>query len=88
MPTQHRRHSVTETPELTEVLAPLRARVPDVRFGELVELGAREKLRQLDAAEPNRQAAWARLADRVRTRDTGGDPELADRARREGWAPR
>jgi len=85
VPTQHKRHSVTETPDVTAALAPLRERQAAVRLGELIVLGAREKLRQLDQADPDAQAARRRLADRVRTRQVGGDPELADHARRSGW---
>lgn len=85
MPTQHKRHSVTETPEVAQALAPLRARAGEVRLGELVVLGAREKLRQLVHEDPAAQAARERLARRTVDRCTGGDPALADRVRREGW---
>lgn len=85
MPTRHPRHSITETPEVAEALAPLRGRTDDVRMGELVVLGAREKLRQLDAADPDRAAARERLAALVCSRATGGSRDLADQVRREGW---
>ena len=85
MPTQHKRHSVTETPDVAAALAPLRAREADVRLGELIVLGAKEKLRQLDAADPNVERARQRLADRVRSRRVGASPELAEEVRRSGW---
>jgi hypothetical protein len=85
MPTQHKRHSVTETPDVAAALAPLRARDADVRLSELIVLGAREKLRQLDEGDPAVERARQRLADRVRSRRVGGSPELADEVRRSGW---
>jgi len=85
VPTRHKRHSVTETPEVAAALDPLRARLGDVRLGELVVLGAREKLRQLARDDVDAVEARERLAQRVRRRESGGDVELADRVRREGW---
>lgn len=86
MPTRHKRHSVTETPEVARALAPLRERLGEIRLGELVVLGAQEKLRQLERDHGEARQARERLAQRVRDRRSGGDPELADRVRREGWA--
>lgn len=85
MPTQHKRHSITETPAVAAALAPLRERQEEVRLGELIVLGAREKLRLLDHTDPAAQSARQRLADRVRAREVGGSPQLADEVRRGGW---
>ncbi len=85
MPTRHKRHSVTETPDVAAALRPLRARQADVKLGELIVLGAREKLRQLERDEDEATQARQRLAQRVRGRATGGDADVADRVRRDGW---
>lgn len=83
MPTRRKRHSVTETPDIAVALAPLRARAVEVRLGELIVLGAEAKLRQLDEMD-HVERARQRLADRVRSRRVGADPEIADQARRSG----
>ncbi len=86
MPTQHKRHSVTETPDVARALEPLRRRGADVKLSELIVLGAGEKLRRLDRDDPEAQQARTRLAERVLARRSGGSPELADRVRHEGWS--
>ena len=77
---------MTETPELARALAPLRERLGEVRLGELVVLGAQEKLRRLERDHAETRQARQRLAQRVLERRSGGDPEAADRVRREGWS--
>ena len=72
----------TFSSEVTAALAPLRAREEGVRLGELIVLGAREKLRRLDATEPGVERARRRLAGRVLERKVGGLPALADEVRR------
>ncbi len=86
MPTRHKRHSVTETPEVTRALAPLRERLGEVKLRELIVLGAHEKLRELERDHADARQARQRLAQRVLQRRSGGDAELADRVRREGWS--
>lgn len=87
MPTTRRRHAITETPPVQEALDELRAelRVDKVPLGEIVVLGAREKLRQLREEREDVLAKRRRLSDRIRAREPVGDPVLADEVRRHGW---
>jgi hypothetical protein len=88
VPTKHRRHAITETPPVREALDQLRAELDSDRLelGELVILGAREKLAQLRAAHDLTSARRRALADRVRRRDIPADRAAAGDVRRSGWA--
>ena len=68
VPTSHPRHSITETPELADVLRPLRERLGDdmPTLAELLRRGAVAELRALDARERARGAALASFVDRLR----------------------
>jgi hypothetical protein len=88
VPTKHRRHAITETPPVREALDELRAELDSDRLelGELVILGAREKVAQLRAAHDLTSARRRALADRVRHRDIPADRAAAEDVRRSGWA--
>jgi hypothetical protein len=88
MPTQHRRHAITETPPVKAALDELRAQLGDARieFGELVILGARQKLAELQAERDDAAARRRALAARVRRRDVLTDRDAADAVRRSGRA--
>jgi hypothetical protein len=87
MPTKRRRHAITETPPVQAALDELREALGDdrVEMGELVILGAQEKLARLRAEQDNTSAMRRRLADRVRRRDIPADRVAADEVRRAGW---
>jgi hypothetical protein len=89
VPTQRRRHAITETPPVQEALDELRRELGDepLRLSELVILGAREKLAKLRAERDDIQARRRRLADRIRAGDLPLDVEAADEVRRTGWVP-
>lgn len=57
-----------------------------VEMGELVILGAREKLARVRAEQDDTAAMRRRLADRIRRRDVPADRAAADEVRRAGWA--
>jgi hypothetical protein len=88
MPTQHRRHAITETPPVKAALDELREQLGDARieFGELVILGAHQKAAQLRAAHDETAARRSALAERVRRRDLAVDRAAADEVRRAGWS--
>lgn len=88
MPTKHRRHAITETPPVQEALDELRAALGGerVELGELVILGAQEKLARVRAEREDTSALRRRLAERVRRRDIPADRAAADEVRRTGWA--
>ena len=88
MPTKRRRHAVTETPPVQAALNELRAEVGDARIelGELVILGAHQKVAQLRAQRDETNVRRKQLADRVRRRDVPADRAAADEVRRTGWA--
>ena len=88
MPTQHRRHAITETPPVKAALDELREQLGDARieFGELVILGAHQKAAQLRAARDETAARRRALAERLRRRDLPVDRAAADEVRRAGWA--
>lgn len=88
MPTSRRRHAVTETPPVQEALDELRAELGSdkVPMGELVILGAREKVRALRAERNDVLARRRRLSDRIRSREPLADLALAEEVRKHGWA--
>jgi hypothetical protein len=88
VPTRRRRHAITETPPVQAALDELRQALGDdrVEMGELVILGAREKLARVRAEQDDSAALRRRLADRVRRRDVPADRTAADEVRRAGWA--
>jgi hypothetical protein len=91
MPTQRRRHAVTETPMVEEALNRLRSELgrDRVNLDELVVLGVRAKLSELSATkEAAQQVLRKQLADRVRARDIPADLELAIEVRQSGWSRR
>jgi hypothetical protein len=88
MPTKRRRHAVTETPPVQDALDELRAEVGDARIelGELVILGAQQKVAQLRAQRDDTTVRRRQLAERIRRRDIEADRIAADEVRRAGWA--
>jgi hypothetical protein len=87
VPTQHRRHAVTETPPVKAALDELREELGEGRidFGELVTLGAHQKVAQLRASRDDTTARRRALAERVRMREIPVDRTAADEVRRAGW---
>jgi hypothetical protein len=87
MPTRRRRHAITETPPVQAALDELREALGDdrVEMGELVILGAREKLSRVRAERDDTAVLRRRLADRIRSRDVPVDRAAADEVRRAGW---
>ena len=88
MPTQHRRHAITETPPVKAALDELRGELGDgrIEFGELVILGAQQKVAQLRAERDDTVTKRRHLAARIRRRDVPIDQAAADEVRRSGWA--
>ena len=88
MPTKHRRHAITETPRVRAALDELRGELGDerVELGELVILGAHQKVAKLRAQRNGTADRRKRLADRIRRRDVPVDRAAADEVRRAGWA--
>jgi len=88
MPTRRRRHAITETPPVEAALDELREALGEdrVEMGELVILGAQEKLSRVRAEQQDTAVLRRRLADRIRRRDIPGDRTAADEVRRAGWA--
>jgi hypothetical protein len=91
MPTKRRRHAITETPPVQAALDELREELGDpgrIEFGELVILGANEKVARLRAARSDTTARRRELAERVRRQELPVDRAAADEVRRAGWARR
>lgn len=90
MPTKRRRHAITETPPVQAALDELREELGTERvdMGELVVLGAREKLVHIRAERTDTASLRRQLAERIRRRDIPADPVAADEVRRTGWARR
>ncbi len=87
MPTRYPRRSITETPPVREALSELRRCGERIRLGELVILGARERLRELQAErdEEARKLELRRsLVRRLRTGE-GLDAAAAYEVREHGW---
>lgn len=90
MPTKHRRHAITETPKLKKVLDQLREETGSVRldWGELVALGAREKLRELRTRDEERDEVLSEWAEKIRKGEGDGDVAAADEVKRLGLIER
>lgn len=88
IPTKRRRHAITETPQVQAALDELRRKLgaEQLNLGELVILGAREKMARLEMTDARRAALRRRVAERVLTGDVLVDVEAADEVRRTGWA--
>jgi len=88
VPTQHRRHAITETPPVKAALDELRGEIGDARieFGELVILGAHQKVAELRAARDDTASKRRSLASRIRQRDVQMDRAAADEVRSAGRA--
>lgn len=88
MPTDRRRHAITETPPVQAALDELRAhlRTDRLELGELVILGAQAKLAQLRASSQELAIRRQRLVERILNRDIPVDVAAADEVRRSGWA--
>jgi hypothetical protein len=87
MPTRHRRHSITETPRVREALEPLRRQGLKVDLGDLVVLGAEQRLRQMEAEqveEERRRELRLQLVEQLRTGE-GLDVAAAYEVRETGW---
>jgi hypothetical protein len=87
MPTKLRRHSITETPRVRDALEPLRRRGVPVELGDLVVRGAADRLREVEAEEPEEQRKARlrqRLVERLRT-GKGIDIAAAYEVREHGW---
>jgi hypothetical protein len=88
MPTRRRRHAITETPPVQAALDELRQELGNdrVELGELVVLGAQEKLARLRAQHDDIAARRRSLAERIRRREIPADQAAAEEVRRSGWA--
>jgi hypothetical protein len=88
VPTQRRRHAITETPRVQAALDELRQELGDegIELGELVILGVDVKLDEIRLARDGDAVRRRRLADRVRSRAVGADLEAANEVRSSGWA--
>lgn len=77
MPTSYPRHSITETPALRAVLAPLRERLGEQTptLAELVVRGAESALRELDARDRARHRSLETFVDRL---GDGPEPDLEE----------
>ena len=87
VPTNRRRHAVTETPPVEAVLEELRRATGGARIemSELIILGARAKLAQLHARDDELVERRRSLADIVRDGGLPVDPVAAAAARTKGW---
>lgn len=87
MPTARKRHTITETPNVEQALAPLRASGISVDFPELVIKGAGVKLDEAQKSEADdgrRFALRKRFLDRSR-QGAGIDLDVALRVRDSAW---
>jgi hypothetical protein len=87
VPTTRRRHAITETPDVQAALDELRGELGRnrIELGELVILGANQKVAQLRAHRDDTAARRKALANRIRRRELPVDAEAADAVRRSGW---
>lgn len=88
MPTKHRRHAISETPPVQAALDELRDELGSdrVEMGELVILGAREKLARVRSERSDATRLRRHLAERIRRGEIPADRSAADDVRRGGWA--
>lgn len=88
MPTRHRRHAISETPPVKAALDELREELGSdrVEMGELVILGAHEKLVRLRSERSDAVRLRHHLAERIRRGEIPADRSAADEVRRAGWA--
>ncbi len=88
VPTKRRRHAITETPSVEAALDELRHELGTdrVELGELVVLGAHEKVARLRSEREDQASLLRSLAARVRAGDVPIDRDAADEVRRSGWA--
>lgn len=87
MPTRRPRHSITETPPVQEALDALRRCGERIRLDDLVIRGARERLREMEAArdqESRNMELRRQLIERLRTGE-GLDADAAYEVRERGW---
>jgi hypothetical protein len=87
MPTQHPRHSITETPPVREALDELRRCGERIRLGDLVIRGARQRLGELRAErdeEAHKRELRLQLVEQLRTGE-GLDAAAAYEVREHGW---
>lgn len=85
VPTRHPRKMITINPmraSLLDELAAIEGKHPDL--GGLIDEGARIRLERLRQEAPSTQAARRRVANLVRARAVGQDPDAADRVKRLG----
>ena len=89
MPTKHRRHAITETPDVKEALDELRRELGTERvpMAEIVIVGAHAEVARLRAEREETQAACRTVAEWIRTKQIPGDPAAAEEVRRTGWTP-
>ncbi len=90
MPTKHPRHAITETPALKAVLDRLRDQSGESRlnWGELVALGAEEKMRRMQSDRERASAIRKAAADEIRNGTADADVAAADEVKRSGWISR
>jgi hypothetical protein len=87
VPTRRPRHSITETPPVQEALDALRRCGARIRLDDLVIRGARERLREMEAArdqESRNMELRRQLIERLRTGE-GLDADAAYEVRERGW---
>ena len=88
MPTNRRRHAVTETPPVEAALDELRQFMgggAKIEMGELIILGAHAKLALLRARDDELVERRRSLADLVRSGALSVDPAAAAEVRKKGW---
>ena len=90
MPTKHPRHAITETPVLKAVLDRLRDLSGEARlnWGELVALGAEEKMRRMQADRERAAAIRKAAAQEIRNGTADADVAAADEVKQSGWTGR
>lgn len=73
---------------MKKVLDELRSECGQVRldWAELVQLGAREKLRRIKQDRKESQGLRKAAADQIRTKGGAADVEAADEVKRSGWS--
>jgi hypothetical protein len=89
VPTKHRRHAITETPEVKEALDELRSELGTDRvpLARLLIMGAQAEATRLRAERERAREARETVADWIRAKRIPGDPAAAEEVRRTGWTP-